>query len=140
MANRMLQTCHPEMDDDCYCVIKLLLGGQGEGLRAASALPSEICCQAGDGEESWLILIGELPNTDVSQELRRAYAQDVIARLRAAGIDVRRGGVSRAYKELYMANLALREATECLKTVEGDGQALVCFDDLAGAELWEIRE
>lgn len=138
-ANRMLETCHLEMDDDCYCVIKLLLDAQGEGLEAAEALPAEICCQTGDGEESWLILIGELPNTDASQELRCAYAQDVIARLERAGIGVRRGGVSRAYKELYMANLALREATECLKTGGADGQALVCFDDLAGAELTEIR-
>lgn len=139
-ANRMLQTCRLEMDDDCYCVIKLLLGAQEEDCSAAAALPSEICCQAGDGEESWLILIGELPNTDVSQELRRAYAQEVISRLDRAGIAVRRCGVSRAYKELYMANLALREATESLKTCETDGQSLVCFDDLAGAELGEIRE
>lgn len=139
-ANRMLQTCRLEMDDDCYCVIKLLLGAQEEGCSAAAALPSEICCQAGDGEESWLILIGELPNTDVSQELRRAYAQEVISRLGRAGIAVRRCGVSRAYEELYMANLALREATESLKTCETDGQSLVCFDDLAGAELGEIRE
>lgn len=139
-ANRMLQTCRLEMDDDCYCVIKLLLGVQEEDCSAAAALPSEICCQAGDGEESWLILIGELPNTDVSQELRRAYAQEVISRLDRAGIAVRRCGVSRAYKELYMANLALREATESLKTCETDGQSLVCFDDLAGAELGEIRE
>ena len=139
-ANRMLQTCRLEMDDDCYCVIKLLLGAQEEDCSAAAALPSEICCQAGDGEESWLILISELPNTDVSQELRRAYAQEVISRLDRAGITVRRCGVSRAYKELYMANLALREATESLKTCETDGQSLVCFDDLAGAELGEIRE
>lgn len=139
-ANRMLQTCRLEMDDDCYCVIKLLLGAQEEDCSAAAALPSEICCQAGDGEESWLILIGELPNTDVSQELRRAYAQEVISRLDRAGIAVRCCGVSRAYKELYMANLALREATESLKTCETDGQSLVCFDDLAGAELGEIRE
>ena len=139
-ANRMLQTCRLEMDDDCYCVIKLLLDAQREGLEAAAVLPSEICCQAGDGEESWLILFGELPNNDVSQELRRAYAQDVIARLRAAGINVCRAGVSRAYKELYMANLALREATECLKADSAGGQTLVCFDDLAGAALGEIRE
>ena len=81
-----------------------------------------------------LALIRETPNLDSTQKMRYTEAQQLIALLQQAGANSVRCGASKIHQKLSMANLALREAAECLEAEAFRHQQVLCFDALIGSD------
>ena len=79
----------------------------------------------------FLAVIVETTERDAEGEKRREWAQGLLRTLSALGAENARIGLSQAYQETGMLNLALQEAAETL--AEGEGkQRVLRFEELIG--------
>lgn len=134
-ANQLLQACNVELNEEYFFVICASFEAhESQWAQIAQAFPDELACRLDVQGCGVLALIRETPNLDSTQKMRYTEAEQLIALLQQSGANSVRCGASKIHQKLYMANLALREAAECLEADAFRHQQVLCFDALIGSD------
>ena len=134
-ANQLLQACDVEFNEEYFFVICAAFEAhEAQWAQIAQAFPDELACRLDVQGRGVLALIRETPNLDSTQKMRYTEAERLIALLHHAGVNSVRCGASKTHQKLSLANLALREAAECLEAEAFRHQQMLCFDALIGSD------
>lgn len=131
-ANSLLESSGMALSEEYFFVGGVELLEHEEKLEALLAsMKQELACIVERGGKRFLAVIVEATERDADGARRREWAQGLLRTLAAMGVESARIGLSQAYQETGMLNLALQEVAETLS--EGERrQPVQCFEELIG--------
>ena len=131
-ANSLLESSGMALSEEYFFVGGVELLDHEEKLeKLLAGMKQELACIVERNGKRFLAVIVETTERDAEGEKRREWAQGLLRTLSALGAENARIGLSQAYQETGMLNLALQEAAETL--AEGEGkQRVLRFEELIG--------